>query len=55
MLILKEKFVTPCIQYKNNRNTDIEQIYVTGPAVAGGTVSLGVAGTFRDDLTLAYA
>lgn len=30
------------------------QITVTGPAVAGGTVSLGVAGTFNEDGTLAY-
>ncbi|KAF2754807.1 hypothetical protein EJ05DRAFT_443142 [Pseudovirgaria hyperparasitica] len=31
------------------------EITVTGPAVAGGQVSLGVNGTFRDDNTLAYA
>jgi hypothetical protein len=30
------------------------QIVVTGSSVSGGEVKLGVAGTFRDDCTLAY-
>jgi hypothetical protein len=41
--------------HKTTDENSIGEIVVTGPAVAGGEVNLGVVGTFRDDHTLAYA
>ncbi|KAF2095857.1 hypothetical protein NA57DRAFT_78634 [Rhizodiscina lignyota] len=44
---------------KGNRKTTDEnyegEIVVSGPAVSGGEARLGIAGTFRDDNTLAYS
>jgi hypothetical protein len=37
------------------RCTNIMQIVVKGPSVAGGEVNVGVAGKIRHDNTLAYA
>lgn len=45
--------------YRNGRAfrlcTNIEQIVVKGPSVAGGEVNVGVPGKIRHDNTLAYA
>ncbi|KAF2203953.1 hypothetical protein GQ43DRAFT_410562 [Delitschia confertaspora ATCC 74209] len=52
-----------CVEVKlrdtvTHKTTDDEprgEIVVSGPSVAGGEVSLGINGTFREDHTLAYA
>jgi len=41
-------------EHKTTDESARGEICVSGPAVAGGEVRLGVAGMFRDDYTLAY-
>lgn len=41
-------------QHKTTDEKAVGEVIVSGPAVAGGETSLGLAGTFRDDHTLAY-